>query len=103
MDGEADALTRKTIDLALAGDTVALRLCLERILPPRKDRPLHFPRPLESGPQDPAGAMHAVVAAMAAGQITPSEATAVLQVMEACRRIAEGAASGARTSPPPAV
>ena len=100
LDGEADALTRKAIELALAGDTVALRLCLDRILPPRKDRPLHFPLPLEGGPQDPAGAMRAVVAAMAAGQITPSEAAAVLQVMEACRRTAEGAASDVSPAPP---
>ena len=38
LDGEAEALGRKAIELALAGDTVALRLCLERIAPPRKER-----------------------------------------------------------------
>ena len=32
LDGEAEALTRKAVEMALAGDTVALRLCLERIL-----------------------------------------------------------------------
>ena len=39
LDGEAEALTRKAIDLALAGDTVALRLCMERICPPRRASP----------------------------------------------------------------
>jgi hypothetical protein len=34
MDGEAVELTRVTIDLALAGDTTALKLCLDRIMPP---------------------------------------------------------------------
>ena len=38
LEGEAEALTRKAVELALAGDTVALRLCLERLLPPRKSR-----------------------------------------------------------------
>ena len=38
LDGEAEALTRKAVELALEGDTVALRLCLERLLPPRKSR-----------------------------------------------------------------
>jgi hypothetical protein len=33
LDGEAKALTRKAIDLAKEGDTTALRLCLERIVP----------------------------------------------------------------------
>lgn len=35
LDGEAEPLTRKAVDLALEGDTTALRLCLERLLPPR--------------------------------------------------------------------
>jgi hypothetical protein len=34
LDGEAEALTRKVIEMALAGDSAALRLCLDRILPP---------------------------------------------------------------------
>ena len=34
LDGEAEALTRKAIELALDGDTTALRLCLERLMPP---------------------------------------------------------------------
>ena len=37
LDGEAEALTRKAVDLALEGDTTALRLCLERIAPPQRD------------------------------------------------------------------
>ena len=40
LHGEADGLTRKAIALALEGDTTALRLCLERIAPPRKDAPV---------------------------------------------------------------
>ena len=39
LDGEAEAITRVAVDKAKEGDTTALRLCLERILPPRKDRP----------------------------------------------------------------
>jgi hypothetical protein len=45
LDGEAEGLTRKAIELALAGDTTALRLCLERILPARKDRPIRLQIP----------------------------------------------------------
>ena len=40
LDGERETLTRKAIDMALAGDTTALRLCLERLAPPRKDAPV---------------------------------------------------------------
>jgi hypothetical protein len=45
LDGQAQALTQKAIDLALAGDITALRLCLDRILPVRKDRPVTFDLP----------------------------------------------------------
>lgn len=40
LEGEAEALTRKAIELALAGDGQALRLCMERLVPRRKDRPV---------------------------------------------------------------
>jgi Family of unknown function (DUF5681) len=48
LDGKSEALTRKAIDLALAGDTTALRLCLERILPPRKSRKVALELPRQS-------------------------------------------------------
>ena len=39
LEGEAEGLTRKAVDMALQGNTTALRLCLERVCPPRKNRP----------------------------------------------------------------
>jgi len=38
LDGEATALTRKAVELALAGDQAALRLCLDRTVAPRRER-----------------------------------------------------------------
>ncbi len=40
LEGEAEGLTRKAVEMAMAGDTTALRLCMERICPPRKDAPV---------------------------------------------------------------
>lgn len=37
LDGEAERLTRAAIELALAGDIAALRLCLERLIPVRRE------------------------------------------------------------------
>jgi hypothetical protein len=45
LEGEAEALTRKAIELAMAGDPTALRLCLERLVPPRKGRAVAFDLP----------------------------------------------------------
>jgi hypothetical protein len=39
LDDDAATITSKAIELAKNGDLTALRLCLERIIPPRKDRP----------------------------------------------------------------
>ncbi len=36
LEGETESLTRKAVELALEGDTTALRLCLERIAPALK-------------------------------------------------------------------
>src|SRR6516164_11739327 len=56
LHAEAEALTRKAVELALAGDASALRLCLERLMPPRKDRPISLPLPEINGSS---GAAHA--------------------------------------------
>ena len=53
LDGQATALTQKGIDLALAGDMAALRLCLDRILPLRKGRPVTFVLPPSKVPRTP--------------------------------------------------
>src|SRR4051794_19245708 len=45
LEGEAEAITRKAIELAKAGDGPALRLCMDRIYPARKDRPVRFRLP----------------------------------------------------------
>jgi hypothetical protein len=89
LDGEAEALTRRAVELALEGDTTALRLCLERLAPPIKDRPVTVPLPPMAGAEDASKAMAAVVAAMASGNITPGEAAAVAGVVESFRRVLE--------------
>ena len=74
LDGESEKLTRKAIAMALEGDTTALRLCLERILAPRRDRPVSIALPPLSGAGDAVRAMAAITMAVAGGRLTPSEA-----------------------------
>jgi Family of unknown function (DUF5681) len=82
LDGQAEALTQKAIDLALAGDITALRLCLVRVLPARKDRPVTFALPPINTPQDAATTISAVLAAVAAGELTPSDASEISKLIE---------------------
>jgi hypothetical protein len=74
LDGEAEAITRKAIEKAKEGDATALRLCLERILPARKDRPVAFTLPAIVRASDAVTAAGALLAAVACGDLTPSEA-----------------------------
>jgi hypothetical protein len=74
LDGEAEALTRKAVEMALAGDGAALRLCLDRIIPPRRERPVRFNMPVMQSPGDAVAAMAAIAAAVAQAHLTPGEA-----------------------------
>jgi hypothetical protein len=82
LDGEGEALTKKAIELAKTGDMQALRLCLDRLVPPRKDRPVSFELPAITCAGDAAKASAALVAAVAIGQITPSEAVELGRLLE---------------------
>jgi hypothetical protein len=84
-------LTRKAIDLALAGDTTALRLCLDRILPPCKSRPIVIALPDVTGAADVTAALSTIIAAMGAGALSPDEAATVCSVIELQRRAIETA------------
>jgi Family of unknown function (DUF5681) len=83
LDGEAEQLMRKAVELALGGDTVALRLCLDRIIPPRRERPVRFRLPPLQSAADAAGAMAAITAAVAAASLTPGEAAELSKIVEA--------------------
>jgi hypothetical protein len=82
LDGQANALTQKAIDLALTGDMAALRLCLDRILPPRKDRPVYFTLPEVKSAQDAAALASAVLSAVAVGELTPADAAEVGKLID---------------------
>jgi hypothetical protein len=86
---DAERLTRKAIDLALEGDTTALRLCLERIAPPRKEAPVQFSLPKLETARDAATAASAVLQAVSEGDLTPTEGAHVMQLVETYRRTLE--------------
>lgn len=89
LDGQAEALTQKAIDMALEGDATALRLCLERLCPPRKSRPIQIDLPDATDGAGVAAAQAAVVQAVACGDLTPDEGTALAGILEARRKALE--------------
>jgi len=89
LDGEAESLTRQAVTMALGGDVVALRLCLERIVPPRRDAPVVFALPAVQSAGDAATAAAAVLGAVASGGLTPTEGTHIMGLIEVYRRALE--------------
>jgi hypothetical protein len=85
LEGEAEKLARKAIEKALEGDTTALRLCLDRIAPPRKDRTIAFTLPEVATPADVLRAAGALLAGVAAGELAPSEAGGLSKLLDGYR------------------
>lgn len=82
LDGESEALTRKAVELALAGDPVALRLCLDRLLPVLRERPVSVALPPLVSSKDAVAASAALIEAVARGEIAPGEARELGRLLE---------------------
>jgi len=87
----APALMRKAIDRALDGDAAASRLCLERILPASKERSVRFDMPKVESASDAAKLMGAILDAVAAGAVTPAEASEIARLVETYVKTLEAA------------
>jgi Family of unknown function (DUF5681) len=79
---DAEAIGRKAIEMAIAGDLAAIRLCMDRLAPVRKDEPVAFELPPIEKPADIVAATASIVAAVAAGDLTPSQAAEVSKVID---------------------
>jgi hypothetical protein len=86
LEGEAELITRKAIDMAKDGDTIALRMCMDRLLPIRKDRTVAFALPKLETSADAVQATAALVEAVAVGDLTPSEAAELSKLVEGFTR-----------------
>ena len=81
--------TRQAVTMALGGDATALRLCLERIAPPRKDVAVTFDLPRMETARDAGKAAGAVLGAVADGDLTPTEGAHIMALVETYRRTLE--------------
>jgi len=79
LEGEADELVRKGIELAKGGDVVMLKFLLGRLLP--KERLVPIDLALADGDFDAVDAMGAILTAAFTGQIPPSEASALASMV----------------------
>ena len=89
MQGQAEALTQTAVTKALEGDSVALRLCMERIAHAPKDQPVSFSQSKMENALDASEAAGSVLTAVSEGELAPIEATRVMGLIDSYRRTLE--------------
>lgn len=87
LDAKAERITEKAVELALAGDAVAVRFCLGRLLGVRRGQPVELDLPEIAVPRDLSAAIAAITGALAEGQLTPDEALACSQILDGLPRV----------------
>ena len=85
LEPHAETLVAKAVALAASGDVQALALCLSRLIPPARSAPVSLPG--FAGTLADQGRQ--VLDALAAGRLTPDEATQVMGAVAAQARIVE--------------
>ena len=94
----AESIGRKVIALAEEGDIAAIRVCVDRLAPALKDEPVDIELPSLEKPADSVAAAAAIVAGVAAGELTPSQAAQLAKVVDVYVRAIETKAFDERLS-----
>ena len=89
LDVEARDIIRTAVELAKAGDMAAIRVCLDRIAPRKRDRPVDFELPPLRAAADATAALGAITAAVSEGDLTPSEAANLFKLVDGFTRTLE--------------
>ena len=89
LESQAEALTQTAVTKALEGDSMALRLCMERIAPAPKDQAVSFSLPNMNNALAASEAAGSVLTAVSKGELTPIEATHVMGLIDSYRRTLE--------------
>jgi hypothetical protein len=96
LEAEGVDIIRSLIEAAREGNIPAARLCLDRILPRRRDRPVEFELPPITTAADARKALAVILTACAEGRLTASEADARMNLVERYIRILQTSEFDAR-------
>jgi hypothetical protein len=88
-DEYSEHLTRKAIALAMAGDISALRICMDRVSPARRDAVIQMNLPAIRKAEDLDRAAEKVTQGIRRGKITPVEAGRMMNILEGRLKIFE--------------
>ena len=80
---EAEALTRRCIEAVLGGDMVAMRICMDRLVPVRGERLVILDLPPATTRGDAAKVTTALLRAVADSELAPGEALKLINLVVA--------------------
>jgi Family of unknown function (DUF5681) len=89
LEERAEEMVTNIMDRAKNGDPTAMRLCMERLVPTGRNRPVAIDLPVVKTPDDAQAALAVVTAELAAGTLTISEASALIGLIDRMLRLAE--------------
>jgi hypothetical protein len=89
MADDGEGVVNAVLEAAKGGDMQAARIILDRICPPRKERPISCKLPKLEDTSDLIAGISAIMAAVANGELTPGEGQALASLIEAQRRTLE--------------
>jgi Family of unknown function (DUF5681) len=89
LEERAEEMVTNIMDRAKNGDPTAMRLCMERLVPTGRNRPVAIDLPVVKTPDDAQAALAVVTAELAAGTLTISEASALITLIDHMLRLAE--------------
>jgi len=87
LESEVERLSRRLVERALEGDSQALKLCIDRLLPPRRERPVTFSLPPISNAAAAATATSEIISAASHGELSLAETEALVRVLEAYSKV----------------
>jgi hypothetical protein len=83
IEGEGEVVVRSLLAAAKGGDTSAARALLDRLVPPKKERPVKVALPELRSAKDVRDALAAVAATVADGEMLPGEGEALVKLLDA--------------------
>src|SRR5262249_29634086 len=88
-DERAEEILNDVVGRAKEGEKTAMRLCMERILAPKRERPITIDLPVIETPSDAREALLVVTAELGAGGITIGEASKLVALIDRMVRLIE--------------
>ena len=89
IDGQAEELVKMCISMAKKGDTTAMKIMMDRLIPPRRDRGIQLALPDVKTPKDVLNVIGTVIKSIGDGKLDADQAKTLARILEVQRKSIE--------------